>query len=114
MQWSKLESADQLSEIQQQSKDQYVVIFKHSTTCSISRTALDRFQRNWNPELMKGVTPYYLDLLAHRDISNQIARNFSVEHQSPQLLVIRNGQSVYDRSHFDIDFKSVQEVITKS
>ncbi len=114
MEWSKLESVDQLSEIQQQSKDQFVLIFKHSTTCSISRTALDRFQRNWNAEAMKEVTPYYLDLLAHRDISNQIASNFSVEHQSPQLLVIRNGQSVYDRSHFDIDFKSVKEVITKS
>ncbi len=113
MEWSKLESTDQLNEIQQ-SKDQFVLIFKHSTTCSISRTALDRFQRHWNPEAMKGVTPYYLDLLAHRDISNQIARNFSVEHQSPQLLVIRNGQSIYDRSHFDIDFKSVQELISKS
>jgi len=114
MQWSKLESSEQLNEIHQQSEDQFVLIFKHSTTCSISRTTLDRFQRNWNPEVMKGVRPYYLDLLAHRDISNQIARHFSVEHQSPQLLVIRNGQSVYDRSHFDIDFKSVQEVVTKS
>lgn len=114
MEWSKLESANQLSEIQQQSKDQFVLIFKHSTTCSISRTALDRFQRHWDPAAMKGVTPYYLDLLAHRDLSNQIASNFSVEHQSPQLLVIRNGQSIYDRSHFDIDFKSVQEVIVKS
>jgi len=113
MQWSKLESADQLSEIQQQSKDQFVLIFKHSTTCSISRTALDRFQRNWNPEEMKGVLPYYLDLLAHRDISNQIAQYFSVEHQSPQLLIIRNGESIYDRSHFDIDFKSVQKLVTK-
>ncbi|HEY5826460.1 MAG TPA: bacillithiol system redox-active protein YtxJ [Cyclobacteriaceae bacterium] len=114
MEWSKLESVDQLSEIQQQSKDQFVLIFKHSTTCSISRTALDRFQRNWNAEAMKEVTPYFLDLLAHRDISNQIAQHFSVEHQSPQLLVIRNGQSVFDRSHFDIDFRSVQEVVTKA
>lgn len=113
MNWNKLESIDQLTDIQQESKDKYVIIFKHSTTCSISRTALDRLQRNWNSEEMKEVQPYYLDLLAHRDISNQIAKSFEVEHQSPQLLVIRNGQSIYDRSHFDIDFKSVKEVVTK-
>ncbi len=113
MEWSKLESTEQLSEIQRQSRDQFVLIFKHSTTCSISRTALDRFQRNWNADDMTKVQPYYLDLLAHREVSNQVAKFFDVEHQSPQLLIIRNGQSIYDRSHFDIDFKSVKEVIAK-
>jgi bacillithiol system protein YtxJ len=111
MNWNKLESEEQLERIQTESKNKFVLIFKHSTTCSISRTALDRFQRNWNPEAMKEVQPYYLDLLAHRGLSNQVAKFFDVEHQSPQLLVIRNGQSIYDRSHFDIDFQSVKEIV---
>jgi bacillithiol system protein YtxJ len=111
MEWNKLNSVDQLADIQKQSRDNFVIIFKHSTTCSISRTALDRFQRNWNAAEMKQVRLYFLDLLSYRDVSNQVARFFDVEHQSPQLIVIRNGQSIYDRSHFDIDFKSVKEML---
>jgi bacillithiol system protein YtxJ len=114
MKWIKLESESQLSEIQQKSHSENVLIFKHSTRCSISRTALDRLERNWNQEEVKNVQPYYLDLIAYREVSNGVARHFDVEHQSPQVIVIKGGQSVYDRSHFDIDFQSIKEAITKN
>jgi bacillithiol system protein YtxJ len=114
MKWIKLESESQLLEIQQKSHNENVLIFKHSTRCSISRAALDRLERSWNQEEVKNVQPYYLDLIAHREVSNQIAKNFDVEHQSPQVIVIRGGQSVYDSSHFDINFKSLKEVITNN
>ncbi|MEJ0054173.1 MAG: bacillithiol system redox-active protein YtxJ [Bacteroidota bacterium] len=104
MNWFKLESIDQLRMIREKSKESPVIIFKHSTTCSISRTALDRLERNWKDEEMSDVKPFYLDLLKHRDISREVATEFSVEHQSPQVLVIENGQAVYDRSHFDINY----------
>lgn len=108
MNWIKLETESQLANIQQKSYNQPVLIFKHSTRCSISRTALDRLERNWGDEI-KEVQPYFLDLIAHRNISALIAEDFNVEHQSPQILIIRNGKSVYDRSHFDIDFKSIKQ-----
>jgi len=111
MNWIKLESENQLDAIQQGTDDQPVLIFKHSTSCSISRTALDRLERNWNSEELKGVQPYFLDLIAYRKISNRIAEDFNVAHQSPQVLIIKNGKSVYDRSHFDIDFKSIRDEI---
>jgi bacillithiol system protein YtxJ len=109
--WNKLESIDQLSEIQQKSKEQTVLIFKHSTRCSISRAALDRFERNWNNDELKNITPYFLDLISNREISNRIAADFEVQHESPQVLLIRNGQAIYDRSHFDIDMKSISAFV---
>ncbi|PZR41652.1 MAG: bacillithiol system redox-active protein YtxJ [Azospira oryzae] len=111
LKWNNLESVEQLAEVQQQSKEHPVLIFKHSTRCSISRTALDRLERNWNSEEAKNIQPYFLDLIAHRDVSNTIATTFQVQHESPQVLIIENGQSVYDKSHLEIDFKSIKSFV---
>lgn len=109
MNWNKITSADQLDAIKEESTKQPVLIFKHSTTCSISAMALSRMERNWNDQL--GVKPYYLDLLANRPISSKIENVFGVEHESPQVLVIRNGQCVYDASHMAISFAGVQQAV---
>lgn len=111
MKWAKLESLDQIGEIKEKSKENAVLIFKHSTSCSISRASLDRLERNWKQEEMSVVKPFFLDLLSHREVSNQIAREFSVEHQSPQILLIENGVSVYNRSHFDINYHDLLETV---
>jgi bacillithiol system protein YtxJ len=99
--WIELTDLGQLNEIMDLSHAQPVVIFKHSTRCSISRMALKQFENEF--ELEGSVTPYFLDLLNHRDISNEIATRFEVYHQSPQLLLIKEGKAVYDASHSDID-----------
>lgn len=110
MNWNRITTADQLREIREESKSTPVLIFKHSTRCSISRTALDRLERNWNEQEVK-VKPYYLDLLSFRDISNQIADEFAVAHESPQVLIINQEKAVYDRSHFDIDYQQIREAL---
>jgi bacillithiol system protein YtxJ len=99
--WIALTNLGQLNEIMDLSHEQPVAIFKHSTRCSISRMALKQFENEF--DLEGSVTPYFLDLLNHRDISNEIATRFEVYHQSPQLLLIKEGKSVYDASHSDID-----------
>ncbi|BDB55498.1 thioredoxin family protein [Flavobacterium ammoniigenes] len=99
--WIELTDLGQLNEIMDLSYEQPVVIFKHSTRCSISRMALKQFENEF--DLEGSVTPYFLDLLNHRDISNEIATRFEVYHQSPQLLLIKEGKSIYDASHSDID-----------
>lgn len=109
MNWIPLKQADQLPEIEQLSHQQPVIIFKHSTRCSISSTALSRLERNWNPDEMAGVHPYYLDLIAYRPISNQIADIFAITHQSPQVLVIRDGKCVYTASHWDIAYAEIKK-----
>jgi bacillithiol system protein YtxJ len=98
--WIELTDLGQLNEIMELSHQQPVAIFKHSTRCSISRMALRQFEQEF--DLEGKVVPYYLDLLEHRDISNEIANRFGVYHQSPQLIVIKDGKAVYDRSHGDI------------
>lgn len=110
MNWNRITTADQLREIREESKSTPVLIFKHSTRCSISRTALDRLERNWNEQEVK-VKPYYLDLLSFRDISNLIADEFAVAHESPQVLIINQEKAVYDRSHFDIDYQQIREAL---
>lgn len=110
MNWLKLESIEQLQTIKDNSSENLVLIFKHSTRCSISRAALDRLERNWQQGEMNDVKPFYLDLIRYRDVSDQIAEDFSVEHESPQVLVIKNGQSVYDRSHIDINYRELAAI----
>ncbi len=99
--WIPLVDLGQLNEIILLSSEKPVVIFKHSTRCSVSRMALKQFESEF--DLEDQVTPYFLDLLEHRDISNAIAERFDVVHQSPQLLLIKNGMSVYDASHSAIE-----------
>lgn len=88
---------------------QPVVLFKHSTRCSISGTALNRLERHWKDSEMADVKPYHLDLIAHRPISNRIAQVFGVEHQSPQLLLIRKGECVFNASHLDISYSDLKQ-----
>ena len=99
--WIPLTFMGQLDEIVAFSNQKPVVIFKHSTRCSISRMALKQFENEF--DLADKVDVYFLDLLEHRDISTEIATRFNVVHQSPQLLLIKDGKSVYNVSHSDID-----------
>ena len=101
MNWIQLTDLGQLNEISTLSNEKPVIIFKHSTRCSISRMALKQFENEF--DLNDVVEVYLLDLLEHRDISNEIASRFNVYHQSPQLLLIKEGKSVYDVSHSAID-----------
>ncbi len=109
MNWTELKELNQIEKIVEESTDQRILIFKHSTSCSISRTALDRLERNWKEDEMIKLKPYYLDLLSFGGISNAVAQKFGVEHESPQVLIIENGKSIYDRSHFGIDYRNLKE-----
>ncbi len=111
MNWNKLESVDQLKTIDEESKDKKVLILKHSTRCSISSTALDRLERNWKEEDSRKIKPYYLDLLAHRGISNEISSTYKVLHQSPQVLLIANGICIYHASHLDINYNEIMQLV---
>lgn len=104
MNWNQLESTEKLQEIIKNSDSTPVLIFKHSTRCSISTMALSRFERQWNQEKMGNVQPYYLDLIQHRDISNLIAQELNINHESPQVLLVENGKCTYTASHSAIYF----------
>lgn len=106
MTWNELTDEKQLAEIKELSKEQPVVIFKHSTRCSISTMAKSRLERSIAPG---NATFYYLDLIRYRNISNKIAEVFHVHHESPQVLLIRNGECIYDESHNGISMDEIVE-----
>ncbi|KFF17120.1 bacillithiol system redox-active protein YtxJ [Flavobacterium hydatis] len=107
--WIPLTSLYQLDEIVTESKDKQILIFKHSTRCSISRMALKQFEKEF--DLEDKVKAYFLDLIAYREVSNEIASRFNVVHQSPQLLLIKDGKSIYDVSHSDIDAEALKSKV---
>ena len=109
MNWTKIESEETLQEIKKQSADQPVIIFKHSTRCPVSHMALSWLERSWKEDEMQQVTPYFLDLISYRNLSGKIAEEFAIQHESPQLLLIRNGNCVYHRSHSNISYKDLQK-----
>ena len=106
--WKPLQSLMQLEEITARSAQIPVVIFKHSTRCGISSQVLRRFEKAY--DLAKDQAEfYYLDLLAHRDVSNAVADTFGVWHHSPQVLLIRDTQAVADWSHSEISIDALKE-----
>lgn len=107
--WIPLTDLGQLNEIIELSNEKPVAIFKHSTRCSVSRMALKQFENEFNSH--DSVETYFLDLIAYRDVSNEIATRFQVMHQSPQLVLIKEGKSVYNASHSDIDAQELKSKI---
>jgi bacillithiol system protein YtxJ len=110
--WDTLDSIDQLKNIIANSKIRPKVIFKHSTRCGISRMALNQFERNYESG-GKDAGYYLLDLLEHRDVSNEVAALLNVPHQSPQVIVIDNEQVIHTESHHGIDVKKIQGLINR-
>lgn len=110
MEWIQMTDADQVNKIKASSG--YSLIFKHSTRCSVSMMARKRFELEW--DAIPAETPlYFLDLISHRAISAQIAEDFQVHHESPQILLIKDGACILDASHSDISAEEVAEVIQK-
>jgi bacillithiol system protein YtxJ len=99
--WIQLESADQLQTLQVESETQPVIIFKHSYRCSTSQMMLGRLERS--ARLLGGAKMYFLDLLQYRSLSAMIEQVFDVQHESPQLLLIRGRAAVLHLSHFEIE-----------
>lgn len=106
--WIPLKSEDEIAEIISISSVRPQVIFKHSTRCSISvmvKTRLD------NSSSIPDADFHYLDLLNFRSVSNYIAEKFQVHHESPQVLIIRGGECIFDESHNAITMDEIAEIL---
>jgi bacillithiol system protein YtxJ len=111
MNWTALADEAQLDAVDALSATRPVLIFKHSTRCSISSAALHRLESAWSADDDRLGALYYLDLIRFRDISNAIADRYGVQHESPQVLVIRNGHCVHHASHFAITYADSKEAL---
>jgi bacillithiol system protein YtxJ len=108
MNWTELTDKEQVNSIVEESNTNAVVIFKHSTRCGTSSMVKMRLERDQPPA---GTKFYYLDLIRYREVSNYIAEKFNVHHESPQVLVIKNGECTYDESHNGIMMDEIAEQV---
>lgn len=105
--WKPLTTEEQLDHIEKESQGKLVAIFKHSTRCAVSRMALRGFEREFDLQ-QEGVDIYLLDLLSFRDVSLEIAGRFGIHHESPQLILLKDGQAVANFSHHAISANSLK------
>lgn len=105
--WKTIKSEEDLENAIKQSYENRVAIFKHSTSCFISKTVLKNFEKEIENSDGQNVSFYFLDLLAFRPISNKIAEDFAIRHESPQLIVIENGKAINNASHQDISLSQI-------
>ena len=110
--WTHLTSVEQLHEILNKAEENPILFFKHSTRCATSAMVLRSFESSWESE-NNLCELYFLDLLRHRDVSNEIASATGVIHQSPQVIVLRGNSVVYENAHSGIDAKNIESLLIK-
>ena len=108
--WIPLQSEAEVEQLKERSRTIPCLIFKHSTRCNVSSIAKYRLESDWKFGANE-VEAYFLDLLKHRTASAFIADTFEVWHESPQVLLIINGECVYDASHLSIRVEELKEAL---
>lgn len=103
MNWNKLDTIEAIDEIISKSFTAPIILFKHSTRCSISAMALGRMSSG-----IREINFYLLDIIAHRNVSDEVAERFNIVHQSPQVLIIHQGNCIYNTSHFGISSSDLE------
>ena len=104
MNWNRLDTIEALDELIKKSFNAPIVLFKHSTRCSISSMALNRMSSG-----IEDLDFNLLDIIAYRDISNEVATRFNINHQSPQVLIIHQGKCIFNTSHLGISSSVVKK-----
>ncbi len=106
--WLYITDRDQLDKIIDRSEQSPVVIYKHSIRCGLSGMVWLRLKKD-EKRLKEKAELYFLDLIRNRPISNEIATIFDVEHQSPQIIIVKNGRAIYHASHLEIEINKIIE-----
>lgn len=110
--WNQLTSVEQLNQLVLRAQQKPVLIFKHSTRCGISSMALNSFRTSWSSDNDLAEI-YMLDLLKFREVSNKVAEITGVMHQSPQVIVLKGTEVVYEESHSGIDARKIESILRK-
>ena len=111
--WEQVKEVKQLQSIFQSEEDEYLLFFKHSTRCSISSMMLNRFEAEWKLDL-SACQLLFIDLVAHREVSNFLSEWTGVVHQSPQVILVHKGKVLYHASHSSIDADEAQRIVKEN
>ena len=108
--WSVLDSEETLDGILNDKSDKPIILFKHSTRCGISNSVKKQLEKDWHYKVDE-CKFYYLDLLLHRDLSNKISESIVIQHESPQVILLRNGKVLHHASHSNIDIDRIDKAM---
>lgn len=108
--WTIIQSLEELEDAIKSSSTKPALFFKHSTRCSISSMALNRFENGFTADDSR-YQLYFIDLIAHRNVSNAIAETLNVVHQSPQVIILNNHEVIYTASHTGIDAHKIESLL---
>lgn len=111
MNWIALTNNEQLENVIKESYSKPVLIFKHSTRCAVSTMSLDRLERKWEDSL---IASYFLNLIQYREMSNFVAEHLKVTHESPQVILLKDGKVIYHASHNAISFDDIKKMALSS
>ena len=107
--WILLERTAQIDDLVERSHSTPCLIFKHSTKCLISDVALGRLEKQWHFQTDQ-IIPYFLDAIAFRPISKYICETFEEHHETPQILLIENGECILEANNMDIHVSEIEEM----
>ncbi|TAF67802.1 MAG: bacillithiol system redox-active protein YtxJ [Cytophagales bacterium] len=109
--WKNIENEQVLEKLlsQPENEETPILIFKHSTRCSISANVLDRLQRQWDTKSHEAVQTYLIKVIEERPLSNALSQRLGITHESPQLFLLKNGKLLFHASHYDISYNEVKK-----
>lgn len=108
LRWHTLDSFEGIEQIKKRSHEVPCLIYKHSTRCEICTITKYRLEDDWDFATNE-MEAYYLDVLQSRPVSMRVAEEFSVHHESPQMLIIVAGECIHDASQLDISMEELHE-----
>jgi bacillithiol system protein YtxJ len=109
--WKEITTLEEWQHILDTSDEQPAVILKHSTTCPVSASALDEYNQYLSKAPSEQVNYYMVKVIESRPVSNQIAEDLGIKHQSPQILYFKDKQSVWNTSHWSVTSKHISAVL---
>jgi len=109
--WREITSIEEWDKVMSDSASRQVIVLKHSTRCPVSASALEEYEAYLadkpNPD-----TDYYLvKVIESRPVSNKIAEDLGVVHQSPQMILVKDGKAVWNTSHWSVTKKHMAAVL---
>ncbi len=106
--WTILTEHNQIESLILTSFETPCMIYKHSTRCDMSAMTYHVLESDWSFK-EQDLKPYFIDILAYSNLSVHIADTFKVHHESPQVILVRNGICTFDTSHLDISIEEIKE-----
>lgn len=110
-QWKEISTMDEWNSVLEQSAERPAVILKHSTTCPVSASALEEYDEYLGKSPNENIGYYLVKVIESRPVSNQIAEDLKVKHQSPQILYFKNKESIWNTSHWSVTAKHMAAVL---